>query len=300
MVNFLPETPSWLISKGRFADAEASLKFFRGLSPKDPHITAECQHELDVMMEKNRLLGNVGHQSLIQKLKQPILYRPLLIMFGFFAFQQASGLFVLVVYASKVCKLAGITIDPFLCAVYLGSIRFVGTLFIGILMDKFGRRVMALQSGIVMGICMLGISIYCGLGHTISWIPLVLILGYFLAGSLGLMTLPFTMIAEVYPQQYRGLASGLTTCVMFINCFIVTKLYPTMASMLGSSHVFAVYGVISLLSVIYVYYLIPETNGKTLAEISDQFCKSKKSTQLSENLKMLSKDSLGNEQKIVV
>lgn len=300
MVYFLHETPGWLISKGRFAEAEASLKFFRGLSPKDTYITAECQQELDVMMEKNRSLGNAGPESLLEKLRQPILYRPLAIMFAFFAFQQASGLFVLVVYASKVCHLAGVTIDPFLCAVYLGTIRFVGTMFIGVLMDKFGRRMMALCSGFVMGICMLGISVYCGFGFTFSWLPLVLILTYFLAGSLGLMTLPFTMIAEVYPQQYRGLASGLTTCVMFINCFIVTKLYPTMVTLLGSSTVFAIYGTMSLLSVVFVYNLLPETNGKSLTEISDQFRKREKTTQIAENLKMLTKDNLRLDQKIVV
>lgn len=221
-------------------------------------------------------------------------------MFGFFGFQQISGLFVLVVYASKVCKLAGATVDPFLCAVYLGTTRFIGTCFIGYLMDKFGRRFMALQSGIIMGISMLGISFYCGMEYTASWIPLVLILTYFLAGSLGLLTLPFTMIAEMYPQQYRGLASGLTTCGMFINCFIVTKLYPTMATHLGSSKVFAIYGILSLLSVIYVYYLLPETNGRTLAEISDQFRKREKTTQLGENLKMLSKNNLRLDEKIVV
>lgn len=221
-------------------------------------------------------------------------------MFGFFAFQQASGLFVIIVFASKVCKLAGTTIDPFLCAVYLGSTRVVGTIVIGFLMDTLGRRALALFSGCVMGISMIGISIYCGMGYTFSWIPLVLILTYFFAGSLGLMTLPFTMIAEVYPQQYRGLASGLTTCVLFINCFIVTKLFPTMAVVLGGSTLFAVYGTMSLLSVIFVYYLLPETNGKTLAEISDQFCKREKSAQIEENLKMLAKNNLKLDQKIVV
>lgn len=252
------------------------------------------------MMERNRSLGKVGKESFLQKIRQPILYRPLLIMFGFFGFQQISGLFVLVVFASKVCTLAGIAIDPFLCAVYLGVTRIIGTFMVGFLMDKFGRRALALQSGLIMSISMMGISIYCGLSYNQTWIPLVLIIIYFFAGSLGLMTLPFTMLAEVYPQQYRGLASGLTTCVMFINCFIVTKLYPSMAIYLGSSQLFAVYGFTSMLSVFFIYYFLPETNGKTLAEISDAFRKREKTTQLSENLKMLSQNNLRLNEKTIV
>lgn len=300
MVFFLPETPSWLISKGRVAEAKASLKFFRGLAPNDPHISAACQAELDVMIELNRSLRKLGNESLLQKLKQPTLYRPLGIMVGFFAFQQMAGLFVVVAYASKICTLAGITLNPFLCAVYLGITRFIGTILVGFLMDKFGRRVMAIQSGVIMGISLLGISLYCARGWTFSWLPLVLILTYYLAGTLGLLTLPFTMSAEVYPQQYRGLASGLTTACMFVICFTVTKLYPTMVTHLGSSCVFAVYGCMSLLSVVFIYFLLPETNGKTLDQISDEFRKREQSTQLSENLKMLSKNDLQLNQKIVV
>lgn len=286
-VYFLPETPGWLISQGRFAEAESSLRFFRGQSRSlSAPISASCRAELDTLIAKNRS-GNDGRsETLLQKLRQPGLYRPLGIMFGFFTLQQGSGLFVIIVYAAKVTQDAGVQLDPFLSAVYLGCIRIVGTLLIGFLMDRFGRRVLAMVSGAVMGASMFAIAAYMASGSTWqqSWLPLSLILLYFLAGSLGLLTLPFTMLAEVYPQRYRGLASGLTTCVLFLMCFVFTKLYPTMANHMGSVQLFRFYGAVSLVSVVYVWFLLPETKGKTLEQIADSFRRREPNEQLTDNL----------------
>lgn len=248
-------------------------------------MSPSCRSELDTLIAKNRS-ANDGRETLLQKFRQPGLYRPLGIMFGFFTLQQGSGLFVVIVYAAKITQDAGVQLDPFLSAVYLGSIRIVGTLLIGFLMDRFGRRVLAMASGTVMAISMFAIAVYIASGSTLyqSWLPLALILLYFFAGSLGLLTLPFTMLAEMYPQRYRGLASGLTTCVLFITSFVFTKLYPTMVNQLGSVNLFGFYGAVSLSSVLYVWYLLPETKGKTLEQIADLFRRREPNERLTENL----------------
>lgn len=286
---FLPETPSWLIAQGRFAEAESSLRFFRGQSRRlSAPISPACHDELTTLIAKTRgaAVGGATSETLLQKFRQPGLYRPLALMFGFFALQQASGLFVVVVYAVKITQDAGVTLDPFVCAVYLGAVRIVGTLAIGFLMDRYGRRMMAMCSGVVMAASMFAIAALLAAGGAVqvSWLPLALLLLYFLAGSLGLMTLPFTMLAEVYPQRYRGLASGLTTSVLFATSFVFTKLYPTMVREMGSVGLFGFYGAVSLVSVVYVYYLLPETKGKTLEQIAEFFRKPEPNERLADNL----------------
>lgn len=91
--------------------------------------------------------------------------------------------------------------------------------------------------------------------------------------KIGLLTIPFTLLGEMYPANARGLASGITLSAAFTMTFIVLKLYPTFVSMWGNNNLFLFFGVMSLLSVIYVYFMVPETKGKTLQEIGEIFRK---------------------------
>lgn len=77
----------------------------------------------------------------------------------------------------------------------------------------------------------------------------------------------------MYPPNARGLASGITLSAAFTMTFIVLKLYPTFLSLWGSNYLFLFFGVMSLLSVVYVYFILPETTGKTLQEIGEIFKK---------------------------
>lgn len=273
------------MSKGRIAEAERSLKLFRGLVPAGNHITPECKAELDLLIEKHRVSSSRGTESLLQKFAMPEFFKPLGIMVGFFAFQQFSGLFVLIVYAVKFSLEAGVVIDPFLCAVYIGIVRIVGTLLVGVLMDRFGRRLPAMFSGVMMAVCMFGIGWYIASGSSAaSWLPVLLILTYIFASSLGLLTLPFTMMAEVFPQRFRGLASGITIGALYSMSFVVTKLYPTMVNEMGTVNVFVFYGVVSISSVVFVFFVLPETKGKTLEQIEDIFKKRERFEDVNENL----------------
>lgn len=295
LVIFIPETPSWLLSKSRVSEAERSLKLFRGLAPKGNYISPECKAELDLLIEKHRVSSSRGTESLLQKFAMPEFYKPLGIMVGFFAFQQFSGLFVLIVYAVKFSMEAGVVIDPFLCAVYVGIVRIVGTLLMGVIMDRFGRRLPAMFSGVVMAICMFGIGGYIASGSSVaSWLPVLLILAYIFSSSMGLLTLPFTMMAEVFPQRFRGLASGIAIGALYSMSFMVTKLYPTMVNKMGTVNVFVFYGVVSISSVVFVYFILPETKGKTLEQIEDIFKKPKRLEDINENLMLT-----GNEKVVI-
>lgn len=293
LVVLLPETPSWLVSKGRVAEAERSLKLFRGLPPKGNHITTECKAELALLIEKHRISSSRGTVSLLQKFTTPEFYKPLGIMVGFFAFQQFSGIFVLIVYAVKFSLEAGVVIDPFLCAVYIGIVRIVATLLMGVVMDRFGRRLPAMFSGVVMAVCMFGIGGYIASGSSAaSWLPVLLILSYIFASSLGLLTLPFTMMAELFPQRFRGLASGITIGALYSMSFVVTKLYPTMVNKMGTVNVFVFYGVVSISSVVFVYFILPETKGKTLEQIEDIFKKRERFEDVNENLMLTGNEKM--------
>lgn len=212
-------------------------------------------------------------EGILGSLLKPELYRPTLILIGFFAFQQLSGIFVIVVYAAKFATANGITMNPFLCVVYIGIVRVIAGVIIGCLLDHLGRKPPTIYSSILMAICMFGLAIYqkYPLSGEYEWIPTALILIYVFTSTFGLLTIPFVMNAEIYPQKYRGFCSGLAIAVCYTICFVCLKLYPFMMNNLGPLNICIIYGVCALLSVFYVQFVVPETKGKSLSEIENMF-----------------------------
>lgn len=87
-------------------------------------------------------------ESLWSALKRPEIYKPLTIINAFFAFQQFSGTFAVIVYASKFAQEADVAIDPYLCTVFIGVARVVATIMVAYILDSLGRRPPTLFSGI--------------------------------------------------------------------------------------------------------------------------------------------------------
>jgi len=269
----IPESPSWLLSKKRHEESKKVLRFFRGLKKSDQYCYEEIETEFS-RMEKSAL-NPIGQKKkkFRKMLKQPEVWKPLLIMIGFFGCQQFSGIFVVIVYAVQFSIEAGVKIDPVLCAMMVGLTRMLTTFLVGYILDKWGRRPPALCSGVGMSICMMllaGCTWFPELKN-VPYLPVGCIVMYIFTSTLGLMTLPFSMISEVYPQKVRGQCAGITICFGYLMSFAVINRYPYMVEEMGKENVFAFYGVASLLAVVFIYFFLPETKGKSLHEIEEYF-----------------------------
>lgn len=216
----------------------------------------------------------------IKKLMQPLFYRPLAIIITFFAFQQLSGIFVVVVYAANISEEAGVKMDPFLCTILIGAIRVIATGVVAFSLDSFGRKSITVYAGTLMSICMLALAATIQFpdfsNEYASWLPTFLLLSYIFTSTLSFLTVPFSMLPELFNQQYRGLASGLATGFLYFMSFVLIKLYPNMLNFMGIALVFTFYGSMSLIGVVFVQLFVPETKNKSLAEIEKLFQKDEK------------------------
>lgn len=233
----------------------------------------ELQGEIDILIMHSERRATMKKENLWLNLLKPEVYRPTLLLIGFFAFQQLSGIFVVVVYAAKFATEVGVAMDPFLCVVYIGVARVIAGTIIGLSLDHLGRRPPTIYSSLLMAICMYGLALYSKfpLEERYAWVPAVLILTYVFTSTFGLLTIPFVMNAEISPQKYRGFCSGITIAANYAICFVCVKLYPWMISDWGCLNVCLFYGTVSLLSILYVRFAVPETKGKTLTEIENLF-----------------------------
>lgn len=270
----MKESPTWLMSKGRENEALSSLRYFRGARKNDKLLEEQIENEFYALKQSCQKLRGVKKPSFFKILKEPEAYKPLLIMIMFFAFQQFSGVFVVIVYAVQISVEAGVSIDPILCAIFIGLARLITTLLMSPVIDKLGRRPLAFSSGFGMAVCMFALASntwFPEIMSQIPFLPVVCINGFIVASTLGLMTLPFAMTAEIFPQKIKGPATGLALSSGVLMCFINIKLYTIMVESWGKQNMFAFYGVMSLLSIVGLYVFLPETKGKTLQEIEDNF-----------------------------
>lgn len=133
-----------------------------------------------------------------------------------------------------------------------------------------------------MTISMLVLSVYAMYGEHLplaSWVTTAFLLIYIVTSTFGFLTIPFTMLPELFPMRVRGLTAGITVCLAYFMSFIVIKLYPSMLTWMGNGMIFLFYGIVSLLGTIFVHFILPETKGKSLQEIENLF-KDKKSTEM--------------------
>lgn len=286
LVFFIPESPNWLVLQNKRITARQSLIKLKGIKIKNDATSRELDKEIELILEHNKTRLNmsrpVQQKTLFQILQKEEVYKPLLIMIGFFAIQQFSGIFVVIVYAVQFTKETGIIFDPFLCAVFIGTTRILATTFVSFILDRWGRRPPTIVSGLGTALCMFGLAIMKWLHLDGNIWSAILIIVYVFASTIGFLTIPFAMIAEIYPQRYRGLCSGLTVFAAYVMSFVMIKLYPTVLDVWDITVVYMFFGVTSLLGIIYVWIVLPETKGKSLKEIEDSF-KTKKNKKMKES-----------------
>jgi MFS family permease len=239
----------------------------------------DIDEEIQVMsINRSTSQRNSSSGMLWHEFKKPQLYKPLIIMILFFTIQQFSGIFTIFIYAAQFSIEAGVSIDEFLCTVIIGLIRCFTVIIVSFASDKYGRKPLATISTTGMFISMLGLVV-CSIFNTelktsqLFWLPTALLFFFIFSGTFGVLTLPFAMIAEVYPQNTRGLAVGLTIFYAYIMSFANVKTFTAVFSIFGSVTVFSFYGIVSLLGIAFAVIILPETKGKSLHEIELYFQK---------------------------
>ncbi|KAF5284710.1 hypothetical protein FQR65_LT13446 [Abscondita terminalis] len=285
MIMFIPESPVWLVSKGRIEQARKSLEWINRFQPQPEHKSesfAEMQLaylQKEHMLKKEQeaqVLGSDGSKRKLMMFFQPTGYKPLLILTGLFFFQQFSGIYITLFYAVTFFKDVGSTINPYLASVFIGAVRFVMSMANTWLMRRFKRRALIAASAAGMAVCM-GISglftkwIHEG-DSTYNWVPVLMLLLYVVTSMLGLLSIPWTMTAELFPLEIRGVAHSIAYGIANLLMFASIQSYYSLTSAFGgSSGVQYFFAVVSLGGLVYSVIFLPETHRKKLKDIEAYF-----------------------------
>ncbi|XP_015230038.1 PREDICTED: solute carrier family 2, facilitated glucose transporter member 6 [Cyprinodon variegatus] len=231
---FMPETPRFLLSRGKRREAEEALRFLRG---PDAPVEWECARIEEATEEQ-------GSTFRLSDLKDPGVFKPLVIGVLLMVFQQMTGINAIMFYAENIFEQAHFE-ESDLASVIVALIQVIFTAIAAVIMDRAGRKVLLIISGKPNCRCS---------GFAIGWGPI-----------------PWLIMSEVIPIRVRGFAGAAVVLSNWGMAFIVTKSFQDMMNLLTSAGTFWLFSCMCFLNIIFTVILVPETKGKTLEQIEAIF-----------------------------
>ena len=255
----VPETPRWLAKKGYHQRALAVLSRIDG----DDY----ARREMALIVETLQ----VRRGSLADLLK-PRMLRMVIIGSMLGILSQISGVNAVMVYAPDIFEKAGAGTRDSLYQSSLIGITFIVFTFIPILfVERFGRRPIlmvgvGIMAAALVAITMLMADISGGHGTLL----IALILAYIAAYASSIACLTWVVLSEIFPNRIRGEAMSVANLCLWTANFLLLLTFPMIQGKFGLAVPFAVYAIICVVIVLFVWKFIPETKGKSLEEIEIQ------------------------------
>ncbi|GAA5962209.1 hypothetical protein JCM21900_002310 [Sporobolomyces salmonicolor] len=276
---FLPESPRYLIASGRDEQAQRSLARILGVEVDSPQV-AEEYAEIAAQIHHTRSLGGTSYVDCFRSQNRNLLRT--MTGIGLQALQQLTGINFIFYYGTQFFKNSHIN-NPFIITIATNVVN-VGMTIPGLyLIDKAGRRVMLLIGAAGMVVCHfivagvgVGISADNESGQKVLVAFVCIFIGFF-AATWGPM--PWVVTGEIYPTATRAKQMSMSTASNWLLNFAIGYATPYLVDAgpgnadLGSN-VFWIWGGVSVLCFIFVYFFVPETKGLSLEQVDILYRKS--------------------------
>ncbi|KAK2584483.1 hypothetical protein KPH14_006858 [Odynerus spinipes] len=271
----VPESPHWLAAKGRTKDAENALCWLRGWV--DPvHVKSEFT-ELCESVEKPA--EEVTDEETIWKsYKKKTFYVPFILVTMAFFVGAFGGTSILQTFAVVIFEELSAPIDKYTAAVFLGIAELIGTVICASTIHFTGKRLLTLSSVAGTGLSLLLAAIYGYLndsrtirGENYTWIPTSLMIAAAFLSHVGIRLLPWILAGEVFPVKIRSSATGIAGSVGYIFTSIANNTFLYMKGSMSLSGTFFFYALMNFAGGLLLYYILPETEGRTLREIEEHY-----------------------------
>ncbi|WP_316818148.1 sugar porter family MFS transporter [Pedobacter nyackensis] len=251
---FVPESPRWLIKKGRVQEGMDILKFINNGQVQ----AVEAALRVDSIED-----GGSYKELFAPKLRKAMLLGILLPLFS-----QLSGINAIIYYGPSILQDAGIALEnSFLGQVIFGAANLVFTFIAIWKVDQWGRRPLYLVGtlGAFVSLFVTGFLFWQGL--TTSFFLVISVTVFLACFAFSIGPLKFVVASEIFPTRIRGKALGISIMVMWVADTIMGQVTPILLKYAGTAATFWVFGGFCLIAFITVYKLLPETKGKSLEEI---------------------------------
>ncbi|CAI6342765.1 unnamed protein product [Macrosiphum euphorbiae] len=289
LIIFIPESPIWLIAKGKNDKAEKAICWLRGWV--DPEIVKPELITLFHYIEVSGTIGNEGSNfranddnSLLSKLalfKEPSVYKPLKLILIYFFTSYSVNLSPGKPFIGKIMTEVGLRDYQSIYLIIFSVVQTIGSVILILTIRRFRKRFLTLVTISINSALLLLFSVYIiamknNYIESTQWIPLIIICGIYFSGGCGAACIPWMLIGEVFPNKSRGIATGVCAGMAYLLLFTLTKSYLTVEMILSIEYTMLLFGCIGIFGLIYFYNYLPETENKTLLEIEEFFASNSK------------------------
>ena len=263
VIFFIPESPRWLIVKGKEDKALGVLQriYLEPEGAKEQLEATRASIEGEVKSEWKELL-------------QPGIFKAVLIGSAIAILGQFMGVNAVLYYGPKIFMDAGLSGEgSLLSTVLVGVVNMLTTVIALLIIDKVGRKKLVWWGVGGMIACLLMIGLYFSLGTLPTWFLLVFFLLYVFCTAISISAVVFVLLSEMYPNRVRGLAMSVAGLALWVGTYLIGQLTPWMLETLTPAGTFFLFAFMCLPYLFIMYKWVPETTGKSLEEIENYWKK---------------------------
>ena len=267
IIFFIPESPRWLIVRGKELKAVNILeKIYNSIT----EAKSQLNETKSVLTSETK-----SEWSLLMK---PGIFKAVIIGVCIAILGQFMGVNAVLYYGPSIFENAGLSGgDSLFYQVLVGLVNTLTTVLALVIIDKVGRKKLVYYgvSGMVVSLILIGLYFLFGdsLGVS-SLFLLVFFLFYVFCCAVSICAVVFVLLSEMYPTKVRGLAMSIAGFALWIGTYLIGQLTPWMLQNLTPAGTFFLFAVMCVPYMLIVWKLVPETTGKSLEEIERYWTRS--------------------------
>ena len=256
----IPKSPRWLLSKFKNEEARKVLRI----------MGQEADYEkIKEEIDKDNNDASLANDTIFLK-----KYRtPLVLAFLMAFFNQLSGINAFLYYSSRIFQEAGLgESTALLSSIGIGVVNLIFTLLGVFLIDKLGRKILMYigSVGYIISLSLVAMAFFFDWGGMA--VPVFLFL-FIAAHAIGQGAVIWVFISEIFPNHLRASGQSFGSTTHWVLAAIIPSLIPYLFSTVGPGVVFLFFAVMMVFQLLFVAFMMPETKGISLEELSKKLIK---------------------------
>ncbi|CAL4067750.1 unnamed protein product, partial [Meganyctiphanes norvegica] len=254
----VPESPYWLVSKGRIEMAKRTLKDLYGNN-----------YQKELIEITNNIETDSTFKAQVKEISLPQNYKPVTLVIILFSMKELAGYQFIFSYAGYLFKESDISIDSAWFPILIGLCRVTFTFISAFTVDRKGRRPLLSTSAIFCGLSLLAGGLSLSLDQHLPCVVAVLV--FIASFSLGEGPIVWILLGELVPLSVRAQGSNLVVIFFAIGSFCSTLIYPKLQVKFGLDVIFYICAFFNILLFLFVWFFIPETKNASLFDVKNKY-----------------------------